>query len=484
MIWIVSCADDPIRSVGTGTIAGRVLDDRTATPLEGVMLTTAPASISTLSDSAGSFEILALEEKQYNITASKNGFIDASAIVAIKAGETTLADFSMAPESNQSPDSPESFNPPDGATDLPVTSLILSWSGSDPDPGNSLTYDVHLFVSDGTTQLLTTGQTDTSVQVSDLLFGVTYFWQVIVKDDNGGVQNGSVLRFTTQLPPDNPVIFSAQQGNNYDIYSGGTESLDDRLARLTREPSGERWPRMSPNRSRIAFSSDRTGEPHIFLMDRNGGDPFQVTALPVAGFNNQGIGFGWSPDGTQLIYGHYDRLYRIDVTGGNLILLATAPAGRHFRETDWSPLGDRLAVLTIGSSRYDAEIYLLDTDGSNLTLLVGNDPGALTGLAFSPDGRKVLYSHDISGFEANSGRQIDAHLFTVLLDGAGATDLSTAKPAGTNDLHPRWSPDGSSVVFENVRNDDSELPGLWILDVADPAQRTRIVTEGSMPDWR
>ena len=480
----MSCTDDPIRSQGSGTISGRVLHDPTGAVVAGAMLTTAPASISILSDSTGSYTINTLVEGQYNVTASKTGFVSTSAIVLVQPGETTVADFSLANGINLSPNQPTNRLPIDGASDVPASEVTLSWSGSDPDEGDSLTYDVRLFGPDGTSRVLSTGQSDTSTVASDLLFGTTYFWQITSRDNHGSEQGSSVFAFTTELPPQHPVLFAAKLGNNYDIYSAGTQSLDDRLARLTREPSAELWPRVSPDGSRIAFSSDRTGEPQIYIMGNDVAEPFQLTTLPVSGFHNRGIGFGWSSDGTQMLYGHYDRLYRIDTTGGNLVLLATAPAGRHFREVDWSPLGNRLAVLTVGTSRYDAEIYLLDVDGTNMTLLVGNDPGGLSFGGFSADGARILYSYDMSGFENNTGRQLDAHLFTIQLDGTGLTDLSAGKSPGTNDTYPRWSPDGASVVFENTRNDGSELSGLWTLQVATPSVRRPIVTEGSMPDWR
>src|SRR5690606_34315791 len=110
------------------------------------------------------------------------------------------------------------------------------------------------------------------------------------------------------------------------------------------------------------------------------------------------------------------------------------------------------------------------------------EPGLIEAPSFSTDGTKILFTKDVSGFEGGNGRQLNAHIFLMSIDGSDTVDLSINKPAGTNDLNPTFSPDGSKIIFTNVKNDGSSPKEIWIMD-ADGANRQKLIT-GEMPDWR
>ncbi len=217
-------------------------------------------------------------------------------------------------------------------------------------------------------------------------------------------------------------------------------------------------------------------------MNADGSDLFQVTQVPIAGNHNSGIGFSWSPDGSSLLYSHYDKLYKIGSDGSNLTQIATAPATRHFRETNWSATGDKIVVLTIGNSFYNSEIYTMNSDGSEMAMIVDNKPGAMTSPSFSLDGKFVMYTQDASGYQDATSRQLDARIYLYDLDSLNSTDLSTHKPNGTNDLNPQFSSDGSKIIFENVNN-NSGSSSIWTMDI-NGDNRTKIVATGKMPDWK
>lgn len=180
--------------------------------------------------------------------------------------------------------------------------------------------------------------------------------------------------------------------------------------------------------------------------------------------------------------------------GTGLQLLATAPADRHFRECDWTAQnGGRLVVQTVGVNIYDAELYLLNTDGTSGTLLVGNLPGRLDSPSFSLDGSRVLYTRDAAGFDSPSGRQLDAHVFTQRLDGTSVLDVMATsnnsngsampKALGTNDLNPRYSPDGYSLLFINQPNDGLTPGDAWTMETSGLA-RTKQFANAALPDWK
>jgi len=120
---------------------------------------------------------------------------------------------------------------------------------------------------------------------------------------------------------------------------------------------------------------------------------------------------------------------------------------------------------------------------------VSNLPGRLDSPSFSVDGRSVVYTRDVAGFNDAAGRQLDAHIFIQRLDGSSTVDVSTTngtattKTAGTNDLMPRYSPDGFHLIFVNTTNDDRSPPDVWTADL-DGRSRARLFQNAFLPDWK
>ncbi|UOQ75085.1 TolB family protein [Hymenobacter cellulosilyticus] len=149
-------------------------------------------------------------------------------------------------------------------------------------------------------------------------------------------------------------------------------------------------------------------------------------------------------------------------------------------------------VQTVGANIYDSEFYTMNADGTGLTQVVGNLAGRMDSPSFSIDGRTILYTRDVDGYENASGRQLNAHILMQRLDGTGLVDLSVVpsgsgtnggKPAGTNDLFPRFSPDGAKIIFVNVNNDNQSAPEVWVMDI-DGRNRTRLFQNANLPDWK
>ena len=362
---------------------------------------------------------------------------------------------------------------------------------SDPDgKSDTLRNDVLLYESNSTVRRqLLSNSGDTTVSVTDLKYNTTYFWQVTVRDKAGETVRGEVWSFQTKPQPDNRYLFVRTENGNTDIYS--SDETGATLLRLTSSPFVETAPQLSPNRDRVAYTSNATGQYQLYTMNRDGSDSRQVTLLPVEGYFNQGIGYRWSPDGAQLIYSSYNKLYRINRDGTGLTLLATAPANRHFRECDWTALGNLIVVQTLGVSVYDAEIYLLNANGGPLTQVIGNLPGRLDSPSFSIDGRRLLYTRDVDGFDDGTGRQLNAHIFTQNLDGSDLVDVSagvtgtttSGKPLGYNDVTPRYAPDGSRIIFVQVNNVRQSVPEVWVMEL-DGRSRTRLFQNAALPDWK
>ncbi|WP_165838186.1 carboxypeptidase regulatory-like domain-containing protein [Pontibacter arcticus] len=480
---LVSCNEDTVEPMGEGSIAGTVITAETGEPIPAASITTTPATTAIVTDAAGKFLLDGIPGGDYNVSAKKNGYKTEAVSVAVMDGKQKQITIVLgrSKDTNSVPNLPAKPSPAVDATNQPTT-VTLKWQGTDPDK-DPLTYDVFLY-EPGATQKkkLAEGLTDTSFVATDLKYGTLYLWQVVATDEIGGLTNGPVWSFSTLPLPDTRYLFARAVDGNYDIYSStGTEAG---IFKLTSSFAREWWPVISPRRDKIAYSSNVTLDPQIWIMSRNGADKRQITTVPVAGYHNLGIGFAWSPDGGYLVYANYDNLYRIDSDGANLRLLAKAPANRHFRMIDWSAQTNRIVVQTIGSNINDSEIYTMNADGSDMKLVVNNLPGRIESPSYSIDGNSIVYTRDIDGFESKEGRQLNAHIFVQKLDGSGVIDISANKPAGTNDLYPRFSPDGSKIIFVNTSNDGISQMDIWMVDALDGKNRVKLFSNASMPEWK
>ncbi|MFW6150778.1 MAG: C1 family peptidase [Chloroflexota bacterium] len=96
---------------------------------------------------------------------------------------------------NNPPYMPSGPSPADYDTDVPVTTG-LSWTGGDPDTGDTVTYDVYLDTADAST-LVSNDQVATTYDPGTLEYGSTYFWKVVAGDNHGASTAGPLWRFTT-----------------------------------------------------------------------------------------------------------------------------------------------------------------------------------------------------------------------------------------------------------------------------------------------
>jgi Tol biopolymer transport system component/DNA-binding winged helix-turn-helix (wHTH) protein len=103
----------------------------------------------------------------------------------------------------------------------------------------------------------------------------------------------------------------------------------------------------------------------------------------------------------------------------------------------WSPDGNRIAFASNRDGK--AEIYLMNTDGSNVRRLTNNLSDDY-GPKWSPDGRKILFDSDRDG---------NKEVYVMDADGGNQTRLTsnTATDSATS-----WSPDGSQIAFASNRD--------------------------------
>ncbi|ODN30799.1 hypothetical protein [Fervidobacterium thailandense] len=98
-------------------------------------------------------------------------------------------------KTTNAPLKPSSPTPQDGET-LTETPTLLTWSCEDPD-GDKLSFDVY-FGEMGSMQLVASGvqKTEFVLDPRTLKTGVTYYWQVVARDDKLAQTDGPIWSFT------------------------------------------------------------------------------------------------------------------------------------------------------------------------------------------------------------------------------------------------------------------------------------------------
>lgn len=95
----------------------------------------------------------------------------------------------------------------------------------------------------------------------------------------------------------------------------------------------------------------------------------------------------------------------------------------------------------------------------------------------SPDGKWVVYQ---VGTVDLAGNKSSTNLWLAATD--GRTPPRQLTTSTKSDRHPRWSPDGSNILFESTRSGDSQL---WVLDITggEARQLTTVSTGASNGLW-
>lgn len=479
-----SCSENLVDKKLVGSISGKVVIIGTNTPLANVKITTAPTTTTTFTDQNGQFVIQDAPVGDYSVKAEIKGYLLGIQGANLKTdGQNVSVVFEMKDDNslNSPPTIPVLTSPTANAVNQP-TSILLTWTCSDPDPTDILKYTVIVKNSLNSDVLTVKDLTTQSYLLDNLKFGTSYFWQVIVSDGVNPDVYSETQRFTVSAVPQNRFHFVRSLNGNRVIYS-----TDANLStfQFTNSNYNSFRPRKSNNAGLVAFLRTVGGNNQLFTANLDGSNVFQVTAIAPAGFNLTDIDFSWSANGKELLYSNFDKLYRINKDGSGLEKIYQTPDGSLISECDWSKDGSMIALKTNNLDGYNVKIYIIDLQGNVIKNVLQNMQGAAGGLDFSVDGKKLLYTYDISGFQNLEYRQLNTHIFIFDLDSNSNTDLSafTRIPAGSIDIDPRFSPNEAAVIFTNTSNDGLSQKNIYTIQIADYSSRTLLISNAEMPDW-
>lgn len=216
--------------------------------------------------------------------------------------------------------------------------------------------------------------------------------------------------------------------DSFDIFAADLEGNITR--QLTDAEGYDAEATLSPDGSKIVFTSDRSGDLELYTMNTDGTDVRQIT--DSLGYDG---GAFFSPDGSKLVF------------------RASRPRTEEDIATYTSLLEQGLVQPT------NLEIFVCNIDGSDLRQVT--DLGKANWAPyFHPSGEKIIFA---SNHHLPSGRSFN--LFMINIDGTGLEQITFDE---TFDAFPMFSHDGKQLVFSSNRhNGGTRATNVFIADWID-----------------
>jgi serine/threonine protein kinase len=235
---------------------------------------------------------------------------------------------------------------------------------------------------------------------------------------------------------------------------------------LTRGQSTDRQPVYSPDGKTVLFSSDRTGNNDLWILETTTGSLRRLTEDPGEDWDP-----GFMPDGKRIIWSSN--------RGGHFEIWMSNSDGSGARQVSRDGInaenptsgGDGSWIVYTSRAAPKRGVWKVRPDGSGAKLLVAGETHTPE---VSPDGRFAAFRVDVPG---------NRLVLRVARVSDGVPVFETPLPPGPGGSgRPRWLPDGSALVF--TASDQEARLGIFIQDFrpGEDTLKSRRILAPSDPD--
>ena len=262
-------------------------------------------------------------------------------------------------------------------------------------------------------------------------------------------------------PEGDEIIYLSTRGEQVNLFTRSTEGGSS-VKQLTHRDNISAMA-FSPNGEKIAYSDFSSGNGDIYLMNKNGGGG--MTQLTNSSSNEFSPFF--SIDG-KIIY--YIRSSKITGKNGAVfqryyiwgIDLETSQKTQYcegFSGSMYSTIEEPKIIFTRANNKTNlGEIWTLDINSGQETLLLQDSERGFSTPLVSPDGKKIVCVAS-SPKTASIVQNIDIYMCNI--DGSKLIQ-KTYHPE--TDASPKWSPDSKYVYFLSTRINEDHKFSLWIMN--------------------
>jgi Tol biopolymer transport system component len=287
----------------------------------------------------------------------------------------------------------------------------------------------------------------------------------------------------------NEIVYTTDPGAQdsfYDVVLADPEARTTRTVLKADPTAGVTYddPELSPDGSKVVatrftFSSFGGQTGAIVVVNRDGTGVRQLTTpQPTSTTDVSDVVPAWSPDGNTILFSRAVAtapatdggdptftfsLQTVPAAGG---ATTAVPGGDGGFSADYNPEGTKIVFAAIASGQDTGPLNVMNLDGTAKTPL--GPTGALP--AWSPDGSTIAYA-TVTDDDTSPADADVAQIATVPATGGTGTVLTVTRPSATRTVaeYPAWSVDGESILFDLYAYDSvgTELAGdLWSVDKA------------------
>jgi TolB protein len=147
----------------------------------------------------------------------------------------------------------------------------------------------------------------------------------------------------------------------------------------------------------------------------------------------------------------------------------------------WSPDGKRLAfVSNRDTDSGPFQVYTMDADGHDIKRLTHDTSYMDMDPSWSPDGKSIVFTRIPNTLDGKTSIEPSSHIYTM--DADDGTGVERLAGTGGLDYSPRWSPDGSKIVFSGAPS-GGETKGNEIYVMNADGTATTQLTHHSRSTW-